>query len=140
MSDAFELVEQPTSEDMSFLGDRLNEFNVAATAIHDGRLFGIFMRDENGVIRAGLHGHTWGGTCEIARLWVSDDLRHQGLGSRLMTAAEAEARRRDCRQIFLTTYSFQAPTFYARLGFEEIGRITDYPAGHDQLFLRKSLG
>jgi ribosomal protein S18 acetylase RimI-like enzyme len=140
MSDAFELVEQPTSEDMSFLGDRLSEFNVETTAIHDGLLFGIFIRGDNGVIQAGLHGHTWGGTCEISRLWVSDDLRHQGIGSRLMMAAEAEARRRGCRQMFLSTYSFQAPGFYARLGFAEIGRITDYPVGHDQLFLRKRLG
>jgi GNAT superfamily N-acetyltransferase len=139
MSEAFELVDQPTSDDMSFLGERLYEFNVGATAIHDGTLLGIFMRDDNGVMTAGLHGHTWGGTCEISRLWVSDDLRHQGIGSRLMSAAEEEARRRGCRQMFLTTHSFQAPVFYASIGFEEIGRITDYPAGHDQIFLRKRL-
>jgi len=139
MNEAFELIEQPAPEDMSFLGDRLYEFNVGATAIRDGVLLGIFMRDADGAITAGLHGHTWGGTCEISRLWVSEDLRHRGIGSRLMMAAEAEARRRCCRQMFLSTHSFQAPAFYERLGFAEIGRISDYPAGHDQIFLRKSL-
>ncbi len=136
---SFELVDQPALEDMSFLGDRLYDFNVGATAIRDGVLLGIFMRDDSGVMTAGLHGHTWGGTCEVSRLWVSDDLRHQGIGSRLMKAAEAEARRRGCRQMFLSTHSFQAPEFYERLGFEEIGRISDYPVGHDQIFLRKVL-
>jgi chloramphenicol 3-O phosphotransferase len=138
-SEEFEFVEEPVPEDMSFLGDRLHEFNVGATKIADGRLFGIFMRDENGVMTAGLHGHTWGGTCEISRLWVREDLRHSGLGSELMTGAEEVARSRGCSQIFLSTHSFQAPEFYARLGFAEIGRITDYPDGYDQIFLSKRL-
>lgn len=136
---SFELVDQPAPEDMSFLGDRLYEFNVGATAIRDGVLLGIFVRDDNDAMTAGLHGHTWGGTCEVSRLWVRGDLRHQGIGSRLMKAAEAEARHRGCHQMFLSTHSFQAPDFYERLGFEEIGRISDYPVGHDQIFLRKRL-
>ena len=139
MSEELEIIEGPAQEDMSFLGERLHEFNVGATGIRDGRLFGIFIRDADGMMTAGLHGHTWGGTCEISRLWVREDIRHQDIGSRLMIAAETEARRRGCHQIFLSTHSFQAPAFYARLGFEEIGRITDYPEGHDQIFLRKDL-
>ena len=137
--DGFELVDEPSSDDMSFLGDRLYEFNVGATGIRDGKLLGIFMRDDNGALVAGLHGHTWGGTCEIDRLWISEDLRHKGVGTRLMMSAENEARRRGCRQMFLTTHSFQAAPFYEHLGFTEVGRITDYPAGYDQIFLRKSL-
>lgn len=135
-----ELVDAPSTEDTSFLGDRIYEFNVGATAIRDGRLLGIFLRDADGVMAAGLHGHTWGGTCEISRLWVREDLRHQGVGSRLMDVAEQEAVRRGCTQMFLSTHSFQAPDFYARLGFEQIGRIDDYPEGHEQIFLRKRLG
>jgi GNAT superfamily N-acetyltransferase len=139
MDGAFELVDEPTPEDMAYLGDRLYEFNVGATSIHDGVLLGIFVRDDAGVITAGLHGHTWGGTCEVSRLWVSEHLRSRGIGSELMAAAEAEARRRGCSQMFLSTHSFQAPAFYTRLGFSEIGRISDYPAGHDQIFLCKRL-
>lgn len=135
----FELTDEPSSEDQEFLGERLYEFNTDATGIRDGTLLGIFMRDDDGVMSAGLHGHTWGGTCEISRLWVREDLRHGGIGRDLMNTAEAEARRRGCRQMFLTTHSFQAPSFYESLGFEEIGRIAGYPKGHDQIFLRKKL-
>jgi ribosomal protein S18 acetylase RimI-like enzyme len=136
----FEFTDEPSDADQSFLGDRLYDFNVGATGISDGTQLGYFLRGPDGVMGAGLHGHTWGGTCEISRLWVSDELRGRGVGSRLMAAAEEEARRRGCTQMFLSTHSFQAPAFYARLGYEEIGRITNYPAGHDQIFLVKQLG
>ncbi len=135
----FEFTDEPSDADQSFLGDRLYDFNVGATGLSDGTLLGLFMRGDDGVLLAGLHGHTWGGTCEISRLWVSEELRGRGIGTRLMAAASDEARRRGCTQIFLSTHSFQAPDFYARLGFTEVGRMEDYPAGYHQVFLVKRL-
>lgn len=63
--------------------------------------------------------------------------RGRGLGRRLMRDAEAEARRRGLSGIWLDTWTFQAPGFYARLGFAECGRIRDYPPGHDRIFYVK---
>lgn len=134
------VVESEYSPDyVRFLEDRLYEFNVAATGIADGRLLAITVRGEAGEIRAGLCGHTWGGCCEIRQLWVHESLRHQGLGSALLRAAEAEARQRGCEQIVLTTHSFQAPAFYRRLGFELIATVQNYPRGHQHLVFRKQI-
>jgi hypothetical protein len=37
------------------------------------------------------------------------------------------------------THSFQAPGFYARLGYTECGRTLGYPHGHDDIHLVKQL-
>ena len=129
----------PSSELVEALEERLYQFNSAATGIHDGEGLGVVVRGTDDEVLAAAAGHTWGDTCEIRQLWVHESLRGRGVGRSLMRAAEAEALRRGCRQLVLGTHSFQAPGFYAKLGFEEVGRRADYPRGHAQIFLRKVL-
>ena len=135
----FVIETDPTPEQVQFLEDRLYEFNSEATRIKDGQGLAILVRGDGERIVAGISGHTWGGCCEIRQFWVEEILRGQGLGTRLLRAAEEEARRRRCRQIVLTTHSFQAPEFYERRGFQVIAAVDDYPQGHRHLLLRKSL-
>jgi GNAT superfamily N-acetyltransferase len=126
-------------EDLQFLEEQINEFNVATTGIRDARLLVILLRDGDDRIYAGLSGHTWGGVAEIRLLWVDESRRHEGLGTRLLHAAEEEARARGCTRIVLSTHSFQAPGFYLACGFAVVGGYADYPAGHASMFLEKSL-
>jgi ribosomal protein S18 acetylase RimI-like enzyme len=70
-------------------------------------------------------------------LFVQEDARGRGQGTALMQAVEKEARSRNCQQIVLETYDFQAPIFYQKLGFQTVGRISDYPRGHEFLMLVK---
>ena len=69
---------------------------------------------------------------------MREDLRGRGTGSALLLAAEAEGRRRGCRQAALETH-LPGRQFYVRHGYEIVGRIDDYPAGHAQLAMRKPL-
>jgi ribosomal protein S18 acetylase RimI-like enzyme len=123
----------------AFLGDRLYEFNSTTTGIFDGELLSAVVEDASGAIVAGLSGHTWGGCCEVGRIWVHESMRGAGLGTALMRAAEAEAQRRGCVQMVLSTHSFQAPAFYEKLGFERLASIPDYPAGFENIIYRKRL-
>jgi GNAT superfamily N-acetyltransferase len=129
----------PAPSEIEFLEDRLYAFNAEATGIRDALGISVFHRDAQGEIVAGLCGHTWGGCCEIRQVWVHEKHRGQGMGRRLLERAEAEARGRGCFQIVLATYSFQAPEFYRRLGFEIVAIFPDYPIGHQHLHLRKKL-
>ena len=136
----FVIETDPAPEQVQYLEDRIYEFNSSVTRITDGRWLAIFVRDEGGQIVAGICGNTWGGCCEIRQFWVEESQRRRGLGTKLLGAAEHEARRRGCNQIFLTTFTFQAPAFYAKRGFKTLATVDDYPRGHQNLLLRKRLG
>lgn len=88
-------------------------------------------------------GGLWGGTnftqLHIDLLFVPEKLRGSGVGSRIMRDAETEALRRECRGVWLDTYSFQARGFYERLGYSVFGMIEDYLPGHTRYFLNKAL-
>ena len=49
---------EPDPADVSFLEDRLYEFNVAATGITNGKLFGLFLRGSDGGVIGGAYGWT----------------------------------------------------------------------------------
>jgi GNAT superfamily N-acetyltransferase len=136
----FVIETDPAPEQVQYLEDRLYEFNSTATGITDGEWLAIFVRDEADRLVAGICGNSWGGCCEIRQFWVEESQRGRGLGTKLLEAAEHEARRRGCRQIYLATFSFQAPAFYAKRGFETLATIDDYPQGHQNVLLRKRLG
>ena len=125
------------------LRERLDEeiyaFNAAVTGHHDGHSLSVAVRGDDGDLRAGLYGWTWGGCGYIELLWVREDQRGSGMGARLLAAAEAEIRRRGCDRLALSTHSFQAPGFYARFGYEECGRTPGYPHGYDEIHLVKQL-
>ncbi|MDQ1617731.1 MAG: hypothetical protein QOE19_300 [Actinomycetota bacterium] len=117
----------------------LHDFNVETTGLRDGRMLVGSLRDESGRLVGGLYGWTWGATAFIDLLWVDAALRDQGIGSRLLDAAESEARLRGCHQVVLDTHGFQAPGFYLARGYIERGRVDGYPVGSYQLHLAKPL-
>ena len=112
------------------LDKEISEFNAAVTGHHDGRMLSVAVHGDDGDLRAGLYGWTWGGCGYIDLLWVRDDQRGSGLGAGLLAAAEAEIRRRGCDRVALNTHSFQAPGFYARFGYTECGRTPEIGRAH----------
>ena len=122
-----------------FLAERIYEYNAAATGYHDGESYSAVRRDQAGGIVAGVSGFTWGGCCYVSYLWVAAALRGEGIGGELLRAVERHARAKRCRLMLLSSHDFQAPTFYARFGFEPVARIEDYPARHADVVLVKRL-
>jgi predicted N-acetyltransferase YhbS len=116
----------------------LRAYNVAAAGKFDHRPLTLTIR-QRGKIVAGLAAETFFGWMFVSLLWVSERHRGSGWGSSLMQAAEAEARKRGVRNVYLDSFSFQAPEFYAKLGYREFGRLKDFPAGHDRVWMTKAL-
>ena len=72
-------------------------------------------------------------------LFVGEAFRGQGLGSRLLEAAENEARQRGCKYAFVDTFSFQAPAFYEKHGYREVFTLEDYPYTEKRHYYTKAL-
>ena len=123
----------------SFLADRIYEFNSQTTGHFDGKLLGGSILDPEGKVIAGFSGHTWGGSCELTNVWVSEKHRGQKLGRALLQSAEAEAGRRGCAQVVVLTHSFQAPGFYEANGYERKYAIENLPTGHSDFIYVKAL-
>jgi GNAT superfamily N-acetyltransferase len=129
----------PSAVELDFMDDGLYEHNAAQTGQDDGQLFGFFIRNEQQEIMAGITGWTWAQACEIRGLWVHPSLRGQGYGRDLLESAEQEARARGCQVIMLDSYSFQAPGFYQKYGYELVYQLKDFPPGHQNNLLVKRL-
>jgi GNAT superfamily N-acetyltransferase len=139
MTDALFAVGDADADLQKRLDDEINTFNADVTGHHDARELSVAARGDGGDLRAGIYGWTWGGCGYIDLVWVREDQRGSGLGARLLAAAEAEIRDRGCDRVALSTHSFQAPGFYARLGYSECGRTPGYPRGDDNIHLVKLL-
>lgn len=124
------------------LSDELDRFNEAATPQSaPQRELTIEVRDTADELAAGLSGWTWGTSAGIAMVWVREDLRRTGLGQQLLAGAEDEARSRGCEQVYVSSFTFQAPGFYERNGYVEFARQPGIPAPDDaDVHFRKSLG
>lgn len=111
-----------------------------AAALPPPRLpLGLLVRGDDGLVEGGLWGWSEAGRLFVQLLFLPEPRRRRGLGSELMARAEAVARRRRCRAIWLDTFSFQARPFYERLGFSCFGTLADYPPGGARYFLVKRL-
>ena len=130
--------DHPSSADRELIDNALGEYNAPFLSNPGYSYFGIFVRDEKEAIQAGLIGNCYAGWLFVNLLWIRAGLRRRGLGSRLVEEAERHALAFGCHSAYVDTFSFQAPGFYRKLGYEEFGTL-DYPPGHRRFFLEKRL-
>jgi GNAT superfamily N-acetyltransferase len=116
--------------------ERRREPRVIVTDTADPRV--VSDPDTNEVL-GGITGRTSLGLLFIDLIFLPDELRGGGLGSRILELAEAEGRRRGCRAALLYTISFQAPRFYERHGWRVFGEIACDPPGTSRIFMTKAL-
>lgn len=123
------------------LSQGLDEFNFPATGTTDADQGALSVKavDGAGELIGGLSAWTWGGLLGIEMLWIRAENRGGGWGSRLLLAAEKEARRRGCDRACVSSFTFQAPAFYQRHGYVETGRTLGIPGGAEDVHMFKKL-
>jgi GNAT superfamily N-acetyltransferase len=135
----FEETDAPAPSDAAVVDGGLHAFNQASADLAGIRSLACFVRSPAGDVVAGAVGRYWGTAAELQQLWVRDDLRRGGLGSRVVRSFEALARRKGCDLLYLDTFTFQAPDFYRKLGYAVACTLPGFPAGASKFLLTKSL-
>jgi GNAT superfamily N-acetyltransferase len=130
---------QPAAEELNVVYDGLLAHNRAQVGDPGFAPLTILLRDARDAVAGGLIGETYWGWLFVNVLWVREDARGRGHGSRLLRAAEAEAVERGCHAVWLDTFDFQARPFYERQGYEVFGVLEDCPMGHSRYYLKKVL-
>jgi len=121
------------------LRNLLRTYNRSKREPAESQALDIYLEDEEGNLLAGLTGETFGNWLEIEYLYVSDDLRGQGIGSKILKMAERESKERGCKYSFVDTFNFQAPKFYEKHGYKEVFALKNYPYTGERYYYTKEL-
>jgi GNAT superfamily N-acetyltransferase len=134
------VTDSPAADAEAVIRDGLSDYNFSKADYRDYRPLAILVSDpETGEVVGGLLGGTSFGLLRIDRFFLPESLRKQGLGSKIIKAAEEEGRRRGCSRALLTTLSFQAPGFYKRQGWEVLAELEGEPPAPSRFLMTKRL-
>ncbi|RTQ36749.1 GNAT family N-acetyltransferase [Variovorax gossypii] len=122
------------------LGRKLRHYNYGFVGEYpEQKYIRLNAKDENGRLLGGLRGFVFLYWLNIEVLFVEEDTRGTGLGSRLLAKAERQAIALGATNAKLDTFEWQARGFYLKQGYEEYARIDDYAPGFYLALMKKSL-
>jgi len=137
------ITQQWNQEDSDFIRKKVIEHNLAKLPEdikHPIKNISFILRNEDEIILGGITGTIFWYHLHIDFLWVDESLRGNGYGKQLLDNIELLARENNCNLIQLDTFSFQAPNFYQKYGYDVIGVIEDHPnKNNQQYYLVKKL-
>lgn len=137
------ITQQWNQEDSDFIRKKVIEHNLAKLpedVKHPVKNISFILRNEDEIILGGITGTIFWYHLHIDFLWVDESLRGYGYGKQLLDNIELVARENNCNLIQLDTFSFQAPNFYQKYGYDVIGVIEDHPnKNNQQYYLVKKL-
>lgn len=107
----------PKSEDIQILNDGIMKEAKQKKGMKQLDFFAFYIRDETGKIVGGCAGDNMYGGLFVGSLWVAEQLRGMGYGTKLMQKAETFAKESGCHFITVNTFDWEALDFYKKLGF-----------------------
>jgi len=130
-----EISDEITEEMSEVVGSDLNAYNDEIAKYNDRKSLAIVVRDkQSGQVIGGMLGRSSLGLLFIELVYLPEELRKGGLGTRMLMQFEQDGRNRGCSCAVLYTISFQAPGFYEKHGWKRFGEIPcDHP-GSSRIF------
>lgn len=107
----------PNSKDVQIISDGIMNNAKLKTTHNPIDFFGCFIHDDNNEIQGGCNGTNIYGCLYIDQLWISEHLRGNGYGTKLMLEAEIFGRNQGCNFAAVNTMNWEALEFYKKLGY-----------------------
>ncbi|WP_223555683.1 MULTISPECIES: GNAT family N-acetyltransferase [Lysinibacillus] len=130
----------------TFLNTKLKEYNDEHSPYHKEsrqkgsvRPLNLIVTDHQHQWIGGITAEVYWGWVEINKFWFCKEYRGKGIGGQLLAKAEETAKQMGATKALLTTYEFQARTFYEVRGYQVVGEIKDYPPGSSYYTMIKHL-
>lgn len=133
------IIDSPDNDLIQFFEKKIEEFNLEHWEIKKKVPLVIKITDDSGNIIAGAAAKTFGLWMLLDNLWVSDQLRGQKVGSKILKELEIVAKNRGCKFVLLDTLNFQAKPFYEKHGYVLQWTQKDYPQSGCKYFMVKDL-
>lgn|SRR5699024_10453500 len=130
----------------TFLNTKIREFNNDYSIYHKNarrkesiQPINIIVTDDEDRWIGGITAETYWNWLEINDYWFDEKNRGKGLGSSLLSKTEEIALENGATRVMLTTFEFQARSFYELHGYKVVGEVKDYPPGSSYYIMVKSL-
>jgi len=134
-----ETLDNPDQTLIEFLDKKIAEFNWANWEVNERLPLAIQVKNESGQVVAGAAGRSFGDWLMLNTLWVSEELRGQDIGSKVLNAFETSGRERGCIKCILDTLNFQAKPFYEKHGYKVVWTQQGYPKTGCKYYMVKAL-
>lgn len=123
----------------AIIGGGIHTFNIEQAGDDNGQMLCFLLQGADQEITGGVIAATHWNWLYIDLMWIKDEFRGQGYGTRLLAMAEEKGRELGARNAYLDTFTFQAPGFYQKHGYQIFGELQDFPTGHQRYYLTKEL-
>lgn len=132
-------IEKPEEGAWGVIGRGVGAYNKVQAGDNQFQRLCYVLQDKNDEILGGVLCEVYWEWLYIDLLWVKEELRGNGYGRQLMETVEKKAKESGAKNAYLDTFSFQAPEFYEKLGYQVFGELKDFPPGQDRFYMRKDL-
>ncbi|MFM8454348.1 MAG: GNAT family N-acetyltransferase [Gammaproteobacteria bacterium] len=132
------------AHEVDVIGKKIETYNNSQARFTQKEAFinlNFCIKDDNGSIIAGIIAvmYCWG-MLYVDVLAVDQKYHKKGLGSKLLSHVEDEAKKLGATLAHLDSFDFQAKDFYIKHGYEVFGVLDDCPKGHKRYYMKKVLG
>jgi ribosomal protein S18 acetylase RimI-like enzyme len=136
------LLEGMSEDDWQIISSNLRQYNIeqsSGISIKPGVRIAFTLKNSKGKTMGGIACRTFYQSLTIDHLWIDEKYRGKGFGRQLVTKVEEIARDEGCISANTSSYSFQSPEFYQKIGYKIVGVFEEYPNGIKKFFFGKTL-